>query len=440
VRSPSGAFDTSDPIAPRGCELWLDVVLYGASAAAATVVALVSGIPLYRRWGWMAVGVYAGGAVAAVAFGARTGSAVAPGPRGRVPWGRPDVARIRSWLALAVLIGSAIVPLAVLSAVRSEPGRLPYVQSEVIVTEEAAKALLDGRDPYAATFLHGPLVARPLATKTHFPYLPGMVAFGVPRALDGRSPASDARVWFAAATLGVAAAALLGRRRAPFPADRRLLAFGVLAVLPTGALLMATGGDDVPVAALMLLALVLLRDDRPIPSGLALGVAMALKQTAWLLAPFLVLVAHGRDARTRMLAAIAAVVIPVVVPFVVWNPAAFVEDAIRFPLGLGAQRSAAGTPTLGSVLIDAFPGARTALVAVFVAIVVTAAIAAMVLRRPRSAAGAAAAAGVIFGVALLLAPSARLGYVIYPIDLLVWAFALRSIDSPVRPDLEERTS
>jgi uncharacterized membrane protein len=265
-----------------------------------------------------------------------------------------------------------------------------------------------------------------------------MVAFGVPRALDGRSPASDARVVFAVVTLGVAAAAVLGRRRVPLPGHRRLLAFQVLAVLPTGALLMATGGDDLPVAALMLLALVLVRDDRPIASGLSLGAAMALKQTAWLLAPFLIVAAHGREARTRMLGAMAAVVVPVVVPFVVWNPAAFVEDAIRFPLGLGAQRSAAGTPTLGSALIDAFPGARTALVATFVAIVVAAATAAITLWRPRSAAGAAAAAGVVFGVALMLAPSARLGYVIYPIDLLVWGFALRSLDSPLRPNIEER--
>jgi hypothetical protein len=45
------------------------------------------------------------------------------------------------------------------------------------------------------------LVARPIATKTHFPYLPGMLAFGVPRALDGRSPLADARVWFALVTL-----------------------------------------------------------------------------------------------------------------------------------------------------------------------------------------------------------------------------------------------
>jgi hypothetical protein len=438
VHSASGAPSATDPSASRGRRLWLDAVLYGTSALVAVSVGLLSGIPLYRRWAWMSVGVYAAGAVVAGAFGAVARAPGAAELRGRVRSRRLDAPPIRSWLAIAVLIGSAIVPLAVLSAARSEPGTLPYVQSEVIVTEEAAKALLDGRDPYAATFLRGPLVARPIGTKTHFPYLPGMVAFGLPRALDGRSPASDARVWFAAATLGIAAAALLGRRRAPLPPDRRLLAFQVLAVLPTGALLMATGGDDVPVAALVLLALVLLRDDRPTGSGLALGAAMALKQTAWLLAPLLIVAARGRDARTRVLAAMAAVVIPFVVPFVVWNPAAFVEDAIRFPLGLGSQRSAAGTPTLGSVLVDAFPRARTALVAIFVVIVAATAFAAVVSWRPRSAAGAAAAAGVVFALALVLAPSARLGYVIYPIDLLVWAFALRSVDSPVGPEIGER--
>src|SRR5439155_11075931 len=131
----------------------------------------------------------------------------------------------------------------------------------------------------------GPLVARPIATKTHFPYLPGMIAFGLPRALDGRSPVADARVWFALATLAVAGIALLPRGSALEPNDR-LRAFQVLAVLPTGALLMATGGDDLPVLALMLLTLVLADEGRPAGAGVALGVAAAMKPTAWILVPF----------------------------------------------------------------------------------------------------------------------------------------------------------
>src|SRR5439155_7877666 len=81
------------------------------------------------------------------------------------------------------------------------------------------------------------------------------------------------------------------------PADGRLLAFQVLAVLPTGALAVATGGDDIPVLALLLLSLVLLRDRRPVAAGLAAGAAGALKQTAWVLLPLLILAAPRGRAR-----------------------------------------------------------------------------------------------------------------------------------------------
>ena len=133
----------------------------------------------------------------------------------------------------------------------------PIASEPEIVSRSVQKGvgLFAGRDPYAATFLHGSLAARPLGTKTHFPYLPGMLPFGVPRALDGRSPLSDARLPFAAATL---AAFGLAAARWPGRSTGRLRTAQVLLVLPTGALLMATGGDDLPVLGLMLASLVYL--------------------------------------------------------------------------------------------------------------------------------------------------------------------------------------
>ena len=65
----------------------------------------------------------------------------------------------------------------------------------------------------------------------------------------------------------------------------------------------AGGGADVTVLALMLLALVLARDRRPLAAGLAIGAAVAIKQLARPLLPFLIVVARdgsGRPARGRM--------------------------------------------------------------------------------------------------------------------------------------------
>jgi len=192
---------------------------------------------------------------------------------------------------------------------------------------------------------------------------------------------------------------------------------------------MATGGDDLPVLALMLLSLILSDERRPWASGVVAGLAGAMKQTAWILLPFLALAARERQGRRAWLpvsVSAAAVVTATVVPFLAWDPAAFVEDVIRFPLGLGRQVSAAETPTLGSVLIRAFPSLRVPLTLLLLGVMAAVFAFILVRRPPSTAAEAATGAGIVFLVALLLAPAARFGYVIYPIDLLVWAWALRA--------------
>jgi hypothetical protein len=397
-----------------------DAVLYAASVVIAGVVALAAGIPLLREWGRLAAPAYAAGAVVAGWLAFRR---PASGPTGRG----------LTWLALVVLIGAALLPLGLETVWRARTAPGLHAQSETIVTEEAARALRRGIDPYAAEYLHGPLEARPLGTKTHFPYLPAMLAFGLPRAFDGSSALADSRVAFGAFALAVGALALTRPplRRAPLVLRR--VSFLVLAVLPTGALLMATGGDDLPVLALMLLAIVLVDEGMPGAAGAVAGLAAVTKQTAWILLPFLALAAHdreGRPARGRFSLTFAAVVAAGVIPFIAWGPGDFVEDVIRFPLGLGRQRSAAGTPTLGTGLIRLFPSLRTPLTLVLLSLVLAVFVFILVRRPPTTAWTASEDAGIVFLAALLLAPAARFGYVVYPIDLFVWAWALRAARLP----------
>jgi hypothetical protein len=113
-------------------------------------------------------------------------------------------------------------------------------------------------------------------------------------------------------------------------------------------------------------------------------------------------------------------------PFVAWSPGDFVEDVLRFPLGLGQQSSAAETPTLGAALIRLLPSWRVPLTVAFICLVV-ALFAVLVVRRPPGTASEAAKdAGIVFLAAIVLAPAARFGYVVYPVDLFVWAWALRA--------------
>lgn len=346
--------------------------------------------------------------------------------------------RDRAWLAVAVLFGAALLPLAVEVTWRARNGPGSHAQSEAIVTEEAARALVAGYNPYAATYLDGPLAARPLGTKTHFPYLPAMLAFGLPRALDGSGPLVDARVAFAIATLALTVLALRLWEASP---ERRLRALQVIAVLPTGALPMATGGDDLPVLALMLLSLVLVERSEPWAAGLVAGLAAGTKQTAWLLVPFMLVAArdeHGRSARGQMGAVATAAAGALIVPFFVWSAGNFVEDVVLFPLGLGQQATPAGTPTIGGFLIRALPFVKGPLSVVLVLVVLGAAAYLLVRHPPETAAGAAGLAGLMMSLALILAPAARFGYVIYPINFLAWARLLsdrgedRVADAPVR--------
>src|SRR5439155_23882821 len=368
-----------------------------------------------REWGRVAVGPYTAGAAAAAFLAIR---------------GAPSRARI--WLALLVLAGAPLLPLGLEVAWRARTSPGQHVQAEAIVTEEAAKALVHGRDPYAVTYLHGPLADRPLGTKTHFPYLPGMIVFGLPRALVGDRPIADARLWFGVATLAIGGTAFAMARS---PASNRLRAFQWLFFLPTGALLMATGGDDLPVLALMLLAVVLARQERPVGAGIALGIAAATKQTAWILVPFLVAAmapVNDRRTATKLAGAAAAVVLPVIAVFTAWNPGAFWEDAVRFPLGLGRQQTSAATPTLGSLVVHAFPEAKTAVTVALIGVVAILVVYLLVRRPPTSVAGAASRAAAVFAVGFVFAPAARFGYVVYPIELLVWASLIASQRSTSR--------
>jgi hypothetical protein len=383
---------------------WIDAALYLGAAVFAVCTAGFAEIPLQRSWGRTALWVYVGGAAIAIAIAAAR-----------------STPRLRVELAVGVAIGAAAVPLLVAASERGPGDRGASAQSEVLIVEEAATALVDGRDPYREEYLTGPLAARPPATKTHVPYPPGILVFGLPRAVAGPGPATDARVWFLVGSLAVAGAAL---RAAHAPPARNLRAFQVLFALPTGAALLATGGHDVPVLAVLLAGIVWLDRGDARAAGVLTGVALAMRQTTLVLLPFLAASVAGRD-RRRFLLAAAVPAAALILPFLVWDPPAFVEDVVAFPLGLGRGASAAETPTLGSLVIDALPsGARVPVTIALVVLALAAVLALLVVRPPRTLSGAVTRGGWAFVAAIVLTPAARLGYVVYPVCCFVWAWML----------------
>jgi hypothetical protein len=404
-----------------------DLVLYGVGAVFATVTASTSTLLPHRAWGAIAAWAYLAAFVAAGLGLAVRHTAVSAARITAVSPARITAAR--AWATAAAWAGSTLLPLFV-QAVQRADGRTDRAQEEVVVVEQAGTRLLESGTPYLS---RDAIAALPPGEQLlgYLPYQPGMAVFGLPRAVAGDVWWTDARVAFAvgtAAALGAAVLVLHERRR---PAVVRAVQFAT--VLPICALTLATGGDDLPVLALCLLALACCATHRFGAAGLAVGGAAALKLFALPVLIVLVVAAmtHGRG---RRLVA-GAVVLPVVtlLPAVAAAPGAVLENVVRFPLGHGLVTSPAQSPLPGYLISANVPGGRY--VAAALLVLAGAVIAVRLVRHPpRTAPAAAVFCGYGLLTAILLMPTTRFGYLLYPLALLAWVPALRATaDTPAAP-------
>jgi hypothetical protein len=417
-----------------------DAVLYAASALFAICTAEISSISLYRQWGRLAVGPYAAAAIwsAFAARRQRRRAAVAQA----APLGPDSPASdsgsswhwtgTRTVIFLLVLLGATLVPLSLEVLWQSNSVGTAHVQPEVAVVEQAGQRLAHRQDPYR--LVDGARV-RPQAPPgqpsydVYNPYLPLMSVFGLARSTHASPRLTDARVAFSLITVIVVIAALALCRG---PTGPRVLTLQSMTVFPTAALPLATGGDDLPVAAFMLLALVLMQRRRPLASGLALGVAASMKITAWPLAAIAFFGARDRQGRNGrrpallLVGGMAAVMIPAILPTVAENVPAFVDNVVRFPLGLAGISSPAQSPLLGHLIVSAFPGIHRAFTIIVAAAGVVLLVYFLARHTPRSAADLSRLLGWVMLLAVLLAPATRLGYLLYPVNFFVWAWLLRS--------------
>ncbi|MBF9128246.1 DUF2029 domain-containing protein [Plantactinospora sp. S1510] len=427
-----------------------DLVLYALSAAFAAVTAATSTLLPHRAWGAVAVFGYLAATVAVL------GQLLA---RHRRPGSRLAGTAARGVLTTVVWTATALVPM-IWQAVERAGGRLDRAQEEVLVIEHSGARLLDHGTPYLG---RDAIAALPGGEQLlgYTPYQPGMAIFGLPRALAGSAWWTDARIWFAVATaaaLGVAVSLLRRQVRtiAAGPSDPPRAAPSVpsgtanpgrsaaaatraglrdaavvravqlATVLPVCALTLATGGDDLPVLALCLLALACAARDRYLGAGLAVGLAAALKLFAWPVALVLLVHAVIRNRRAGARLAIGAIGLPIaaLVPAQLVDSAALVENVLRFPLGHGLVTSPAQSPFPGYLIAGSLPAGRVIAAALLVAVGLLIAVL-LVRRPPRTAASAALFCGYGLLAAILLMPSTRFGYLLYPVAFLAWAPALR---------------
>jgi hypothetical protein len=397
-----------------------DAILYALAALFALLTIVWSADPLYRQWAELAMGPYlfgTGVAILLALIGWRR--AKANDRATRRPWA------LRIALAVFVFAGATAIPLALEILWH-------HAQPEVGVIERGGQALAKGKNPYHAVTdskghirYHAP---NEPAVYSFDPYLPIMNAFGIPSERGRNYALSDARIFFSFATLGVTALALALCR-----ANNRhkMRALQVIAILPTAALPLATGGDDMPVVAFLLLAMVLAQRRQPFASGIVLGIVSAMKFTAWPLAGLALFAAYNKKEQRRpdlMLFGILVVAVPVVLPYIISGPWAFFDNVVLFPLGLSGVTSPAASPLPGHLLVSAFPWLHRAL-PVTVGFLGGGVLAVYLwIRRPQSVADICRLAGIVMAVATLVAPATRIGYLLYPISFFVWAYLFAEAD------------
>jgi Glycosyltransferase family 87 len=330
---------------------------------------------------------------------------------------------------LLVAFGFAMVAPALWLAVRDP------ATADVIVVSRSAVLLLHHGSPYLA-------VSQLASWTSYNPYLPAMALFGLPSAAGFPGLLGDPRPWLTAATLVLAAAAFwVGTpHRGSRCRDCRASAwwFAVFAVAsPLLALPLSVGITDPPVTALTCLALAFVARCRrmPVAAGLTIGVACAMKATAWpalaVIAALLIARDGPRTAARFVVTAVAAAaaLVAATAPALLTKPSALLQNTVLFPLGLTQHKTPAASPLPGHVLASFGHAGHAAAVGLLAAAGLAVAVSLMV-RPPADVPAAARRLAIGLALMFALAPAARFGYFAYPLALLAWS-ALTRADRPM---------
>lgn len=392
----------------------LDLCLYLGCAVFAGSTAVWSEFYGYRVWGNFAVLAYLLAAAHAVWLLVQ--------PHRQTP------AALRSRWAPIALIGTLgmAAPLGVLVFRRLTgvdwlitPSSWA-AQPEVWVIERSATTLLHTGTPY----LDVTALGRPPVVNDYTPYGPVMSLFGLPRALFGGTPAgdalTDARLVFAAVAVATVALALrlLDRPRIPVRAAQLAVIF------PFTALTGAVAGPDLPIIGLVTLATALLVRAQT-GSGLhgassLLAATVSMKLTALpavVVLGFLVAATLGRRAVGCFAGTFLAVCAALNAPVFLVSPGAFIEHAVDFPMGLGEISSPAGSALPGHLIASTGPVGQAVALGVLGVAMVTITLW-LGIRPPRVGSDALFRIAIGLGVAILLMPASRWGYLVYPFTLL----------------------
>jgi Glycosyltransferase family 87 len=247
-------------------------------------------------------------------------------------------ARLRTGaLALLILL---LLFLPQLLLVAAQPPNAPIIDG-ALLNDVAADRLLSGHDPYVGDFLNTPMRAFYLSDVpvnfglSRFVYMPGMALLDVPLRLLHSDRANFSWLFLPALLALAGAAWSIGRNSA-----EKLAAVVVVTLNPLFQLDYFYLLNDLFFLAPALAGVGMLRRGRPLAAGALLGLSLAMKQQAILFLPLLALYAVTRLERRDLLRLTAAgtlVVGVIVLPFLAWDPGAFLAGTTGFFYGSGVD-------------------------------------------------------------------------------------------------------
>ncbi|HUW96915.1 MAG TPA: hypothetical protein VMW58_14120 [Anaerolineae bacterium] len=273
-------------------------------------------------------------------------------------WGRTSpVARTRRlYLAKVSIVMLAVSIAVVLPAIsmiflRQSTSPERHIHDGALQTELSIEYLLQGKNPYAEDFRNTPLAAWHWDSATqgteenpaldHNAYLPFTFVLPIPlyvlftKVLGWYDQRIVGLLLFLCAFWPLARHAQQQERKLSL-----LILFGLnLFFAP----FTAWGGNDSVVLFFLVMSTYLLIEDRMTLSALSLGLACASKQTAWLFVPFFLTYVWvkaptgGKISAFRKTYPLFLIPLLLILPFILWNPSAFLDDTLFYMSGQSAS-------------------------------------------------------------------------------------------------------
>lgn len=255
-------------------------------------------------------------------------------PKGKIQ----EFKRITLYLLIVGIIGSSFVSAII---VRHQTHPTYQIHDMPLQQEIAIRFLIDGKNPYETTYFGTFLEQWHYSDKEtnpalyHFVLLPFYIIFALPFYFLGNTFFGffDARM----PLLFLFGLLLFVANKLPLEQEKKNIFITLLAFNPATLPYIVEGRSDIFMFAFLFTALYFLNQHKFLPSGIFLGIAAAVKQSAWPIFPFYVAYLYFK---TKSIASIFRNIISFIVtfgliigPFVIWNAKAFFDSTVFYLSG-----------------------------------------------------------------------------------------------------------